>query len=69
MSESLPLRSTGLATAVIELRDLQLKTDIGTYGPEDVKPDVHVLDLTLGIDVDQVSHDIFDPHGRRGRVS
>ncbi len=43
-----------MATAVIELRDLQLKTDIGTYGPEDVKPDVHILDLTLGIDVDQV---------------
>ncbi len=54
MSESLPLRSTGLATAVIELRDLQLKTDIGTYGPEDVKPNVHILDLTLGITVDQV---------------
>lgn len=43
-----------MATAVIELRDLQLKTDIGTYGPQDVKPDMHVLDLTLGIAVDQV---------------
>lgn len=43
-----------MSAAVIELRDLQLKTDIGTYGPDDVKPDVHVLDLTLGIAVDQV---------------
>lgn len=36
--------------AVIELRDLVLKTQIGTYGPLDTKPDVHLLDLTLGID-------------------
>jgi len=43
-----------MSAAVIELRDLQLKTDIGTYGPDDVKPDVHVLDLSLGIAVDQV---------------
>ena len=42
------------ATAVIELRDLQLTTDIGTYGPHDTRPDVHLLDLTLGIAVDQV---------------
>lgn len=41
-------------SAVIELRDLQLKTDIGTYGPMDNRPDVHILDLTLGISVDQV---------------
>lgn len=41
-------------TSVIELRDLQLKTDIGTYGPSDTKPDVHLLDLTLGISVNQV---------------
>jgi dihydroneopterin aldolase len=52
--------------AVIELRDLRLATDIGTYGPDDTKPDVHLLDLTLGIAVDQVviSHDgmehVFD---------
>ena len=42
------------SSAVIELRDLQLKTDIGTYGPNDTKPDVHLLDLTLGISVNQV---------------
>ena len=41
-------------SAVIELRDLHLKTDIGTYGPTDARPDVHILDLTLGISVDQV---------------
>ncbi len=41
-------------SAVIELRDLHLKTDIGTYGPLDTRPDVHILDLTLGISVDQV---------------
>ena len=33
--------------ACIELRDLRLSTDIGTYGPHDVVPDAHVLDLTL----------------------
>ena len=43
-----------VGSAVIELRDLQLKTDIGTYGPNDAKPDAHLLDLTLGVAVDQV---------------
>ena len=43
-----------VSSAVIELRDLQLKTDIGTYGPNDTKPDAHLLDLTLGVAVDQV---------------
>jgi hypothetical protein len=53
-------------SAVIELRDLQLITDIGTYGPTDIRPDVHILDLTLGISIDQVliAHDgmahVFD---------
>jgi dihydroneopterin aldolase len=41
-------------SALIELRDLQLKTDIGTYGPKDTKPDTHLLDLTLGIAVNKV---------------
>lgn len=36
-------------SAVIELRDLQLRTDIGTYGSLDTRPDIHLLDLTLGI--------------------
>ena len=34
-------------SACVELRDLRLNTDIGTYGPHDVIPDAHVLDLTL----------------------
>ena len=34
---------------VIELKDLVLKTDIGTYGPGDQVPDHHVLDLKLHI--------------------
>lgn len=42
------------SSAVIELRDLVLKTDIGTYGPHDIQPDVHLLDLTLGIATHQV---------------
>jgi dihydroneopterin aldolase len=42
------------SSAVIELRDLELQTDIGTYGPNDTRPDVHLLDLTLGISVNQV---------------
>ena len=35
--------------ASIELRDLQIPADIGTYGPNDVGPDTHILDLTLTI--------------------
>ena len=33
--------------ACVELRDLRLNTNIGTYGPHDVVPDAHVLDLIL----------------------
>lgn len=40
--------------AHIELRDLHLPTAIGTYGPGDVVPDAHVLDLTLAIAPDLV---------------
>ncbi len=40
--------------ATVELRDLHLKTNIGTYGPDDTRPDVHLLDLSLGISVNQV---------------
>jgi len=43
-----------MSCAVIELRDLQLKTDIGTYGSDDTKPDIHILDMTLGIAVEHV---------------
>ena len=52
--------------AHIELRDMQLITDIGSYGQNDTKPDAHLLDLTLGIAMHQVliEHDgmehVFD---------
>jgi dihydroneopterin aldolase len=36
--------------ACIELRELELSTEIGTYGPGDVVPKKHLLDLTLWID-------------------
>lgn len=36
--------------ATIELSDLILETRIGTYGPDDVVPSHHSLDLTLSID-------------------
>ena len=36
--------------STIELRHLALKPSLGTYGPEDVVPDVHLLDLILRID-------------------
>jgi dihydroneopterin aldolase len=38
----------------IELRQLELTPSLGTYGPNDVVPDVHVLDLTLTIDPELV---------------
>ena len=40
--------------ASIELRDLHLPASIGTYGPGDVVPDAHVLDLTLTVSPDLV---------------
>ena len=36
--------------ACIELRDLKLQTQIGTYGPGAIIPKQHLLDLTLWID-------------------
>lgn len=42
------------SSAAIELRGLQFTADIGTYGPDDTRPDFHLLDLTLGIAVDRV---------------
>jgi hypothetical protein len=38
------------AQASIELFDLELVTEIGTYGPSDIKPEVHLLNLILEID-------------------
>lgn len=52
--------------ASIELRDLKLQTQIGTYKTGDIIPDSHLLDLTLWIDSnlvliaeDNMSH-VFD---------
>jgi dihydroneopterin aldolase len=36
-------------TSTIELRDMILPTDIGTFGPDNPVPDNHLLDLTLSI--------------------
>lgn len=43
-----------LHQASIELKDLKLDTKIGTYGPNDVVPDYHLLDLTLWINSELV---------------
>ena len=41
-------------SSTIELRDLRIETDIGTYGPDDTVPDHHWLDLTLEIRPERV---------------
>ena len=38
----------------VELKDLQIAVRLGTYGPDDVVPDAHLLDLTLTIAQDLV---------------
>ena len=40
--------------ALIELFDIELITEIGTYGPGDIKPDTHLLNLILEIDAKKV---------------
>lgn len=52
--------------STIELKQLALTLSLGTYGPDDVVPDLHLLDLTLVIDpnlvlidADEMSH-VFD---------
>jgi dihydroneopterin aldolase len=47
-------KTTMTISSTIELRDLILMTDIGTYGPDDLVPDHHLLDLTLDISPTQV---------------
>ena len=37
------------SVSYVELKDLQIAARIGTYGPDDVVPDAHLLDLTLTI--------------------
>ena len=41
-------------SSTIELRDLRIEADIGTYGPDDTVPDHHWLDLTLEIRPERV---------------
>lgn len=41
-------------TSTIELRDMLLPTEIGTYGPDDPVPDHHLLDLILSVAATQV---------------
>lgn len=49
-------------TAYIELKDLKLQTQIGSYGLDAIIPKEHLLDLTLWIDSKLVliSKDIMD---------
>lgn len=37
-------------SACIELKELEISANIGTYGPGAIKPDRHLLDLKLWID-------------------
>jgi dihydroneopterin aldolase len=48
--------------ACIELKDLKLQTQMGSYGPGAIIPKEHLLDLTLWIDPKRVliSKDIMD---------
>ena len=52
--------------ACVELKDLQLQTQIGTYGPGAIIPKQHLLDLTLWIDSklvfisEDVMENVFD---------
>jgi dihydroneopterin aldolase len=52
--------------ACIELKDLKLQTQIGTYGPGVIIPKQHLLDLTLWIDsklvliAEDVMKNVFD---------
>ena len=50
------------STACIELKDLRLNTQIGTYGPGAPIPDEHLLNLTLWINpkLILISEDLMD---------
>lgn len=55
-----------MAIACIELKDLKLQTQIGTYSPGAIVPKQHLLDLTLWIDpklvliAEDVMENVFD---------
>ena len=42
------------AYSQVELKDLKIPAQIGTYGPDEVVPEAHLLDLTLTIAPDLV---------------
>ena len=46
--------------STIELKQLALDLSLGSYGPDDVVPNVHLLDLTLSIDPNLVLIDADD---------
>lgn len=46
----LPVTLAMTRPCTIELRDLELVVRIGTYGPADVVPERHLLDMTLTVD-------------------
>ena len=50
------------STACVELKDLRLETQIGTYAPGATIPDQHLLDLTLWINpkLILISKDVMD---------
>ena len=52
------------AQSYIELKDLQIPVQIGTYGPQDVVPEAHLLDLTLTI----AAHLVMIPRDEMGLV-
>lgn len=54
MTRGLPDEIGMQRSAQIELRDLQIAAEIGTYGPKDIVPDAHLLDLTLTLSPDLV---------------
>ena len=39
-----------MSKLIVELKQLELKPSLGTYGPDDFVPEAHLLDLTLTID-------------------
>ncbi len=47
MTASAATSAPSSPSACVALRDMRLSTDIGTYGPHDVVPEAHLLDLTL----------------------
>lgn len=43
-------KSSMACQSTVELRDLKIETQIGTYGPGDTVPNAHLLDMFLSID-------------------